>query len=36
MKQKIFISITTINLLPNQFATNQFTSINLHETTIHA
>ena len=36
MKQKNFISMTTINLLANQFATNLFTSINLHETTIHA
>jgi hypothetical protein len=35
MKQKKFISMTTIDLLTNQFATNLFTSINLHETTIH-
>ncbi len=31
MKQKNSISMTTINLLVNQFATNQFTIINLHE-----
>ena len=35
MKQKNSISMTTIDLVVNQFATNQFTSINLHETTIH-
>jgi hypothetical protein len=36
MKQKNSISVTTINLLANKFAINQFTSINLHKTTIHA
>ena len=36
MKQKNFISMTTIDLLTNQFATNLFTSINWHETIIHA
>jgi hypothetical protein len=35
MKQKNFICMTTIDLLANQFVTNLFTSINLHETTIH-
>jgi hypothetical protein len=35
MKQIFFINMTTIDLLANQFATNLFTSINLHETTIH-
>ena len=35
MKQKNSISMTTIDLLANQFATNLFTSINLHEITIH-
>jgi hypothetical protein len=35
MKHKNFISMTTIDLLVNQFAINIFTSINLHETTIH-
>ena len=36
MKQKNSISMKTIDLLVNQFATNLFTSINLHEITIHA
>ena len=36
MKQKNSISMTTIDLPVNQFVTNLFTSINLHETTIHA
>ena len=36
IKLKNSISMTTIDLLANQFATNLFTSINLHEITIHA
>ena len=36
MKQKNFICMTTIDLLANQFVTNEFTSTNLYEITIHA
>ena len=35
-KKKKSINMTTIDLLANRFSTNQFTSINLHETTIYA